>query len=250
MESMRDMSDQPLPPVRSRRATLTGEREPASPAAPLPPYVPGRSHMMAAAGTVEPIDAAPANEPGDQPAIEPFATDDQDLVLGGWLAGGGPAAEELGEEVFGEGEDFPFEPGDDEPAELVIEAEEVAAGEAAPVDAPAFPWERSEAEAEDVAGEAIEPASERSPWEELREAAAQSIGAPDEEEPSVADLELGAAMDSADEMAGEFADRLQALADRLRTDGLRAIDNALTEGDRLDTAVAGFLTAFIAARQR
>lgn len=256
MESMSDRADRPLPPARSRRTAPTGERDPGGESAPLPPYVPGRAVAVTTADAAPPpVEAGDSTGPEVLPAVEPLESGEAD-VLGGWQAGEGSPIEDAGDAFE---DDFPFEPGEDE-AELVLEAmdeEPEAEAEVATAEASAFPWELTGADSPepedvpaDVAAAAIEAEPERSPWEELREAAAQSIGGAQDDDGDVAELDLSAAMDSAEEMAGEFADRLEALAERLRTDGLRAIDHALTEGDRLDTAVAGFLTAFIAARQR
>jgi hypothetical protein len=269
MESTSEIRGQPLPPVHSRRAVLAREGGRAPTGAPLPPYVPGRSIALSHADAVELLEPAGLSEPDELPRIDAIDTDDAEVVLGGWQAGeetegvlggwqaGEGSSEDPVDAAFAQGEDFPFEPGEDEPEELVLEAVAEAPDQPEPTDPAAFPWELTEAAStpmegtpSEVAAEADETAPERSPWEELREAAAQSIGASEDDDQIVAGIDLSAAMDSADAMAGEFADRLEALAERLRTEGLRAIDRALTEGDRLDTAVAGFLTAFIAARDR
>lgn len=241
-----------LPPMYSRARTAQ-PRNGAAALAPLPPYVPGRAIAPPPLAVEEPAEEALTLEPMPVDGVE-------DALPGSWEAREDVPVIDVEDEIdlegWDTGDNFAFE--EEAPA---------AAAEASPE--AAFPWEMGPAAAEPEAAVETAPAAapvaeaatvaeivaepemieliettiseSRSPWDELREAAAESIGA-------VAS-EVGAA-ESIDEVAGEFARRLEALAERLRTEGLRAIDRTLAEGDRLDAAVAGFLTGLMASRDR
>jgi hypothetical protein len=77
--------------------------------------------------------------------------------------------------------------------------------------------------------------------------------APREEpsEPEVAAAsEQEAAAVGGDAFSGELADRLQSLADRLRSQGAGAIADALSSGDRLEASIALFLAGYQVGRGR
>ena len=89
----------------------------------------------------------------------------------------------------------------------------------------------------DALGDALKSAVA---WDEGADAAAQAEPAGSEAEPATAT--------TADPYAGELADRLHALAERLRAKGSGAIVEAIGSSDRLEASLALFLAGYQAGR--
>lgn len=214
--------------------------------------------------------AAPAEPPAEadiaplQPAAtagfddwETGATDDE-----GWLAGEPPPPgfTEAEEAVTADGAALP--PEEDQPWEAFgralqdalswagLAAEETPPaepgtllGEAAPVESsfeppPVFEY------AEDWVTMPAAEAAERQPLpppEILSE-----VGQP--AAPDVVTAEAPTAGAAVDPVAADVADRLQSLADRLRTEGLAGLAEAIARGDRLEASLALFIAGYRAGR--
>lgn len=109
---------------------------------------------------------------------------------------------------------------------------------ASPADAPP-PW---------MAPEVLRAESSAEEWETV--AGPPSVEHPAEAEVAATAADLEPAATGGDAFSGELADRLQALAERLRSQGAGAIADALSSGDRLEASIALFLAGYQVGRGR
>lgn len=118
---------------------------------------------------------------------------------------------------------------------------EVVSWEGAPAatsDAPP-PW---------MAPEVLRAESSAEEWETV--AGPPSAEPPAEAEVAATAAEPGPLGGGDDAFSGELADRLQALAERLRSQGAGAIADAISSGDRLEASIALFIAGYQVGRGR
>lgn len=255
--------DIPTPPARTRWSDDPAEDDPGL----MPPFIPGRGGGPAdEAAALEPERPAGEQAASDETlpgAEEPAAPEPEPFPFEGGLAG------ESEEAPSPEAEAFPFEDG------LAGETEEAPPSEAeafpfeggatgwtdedASVETPPEPGEAEEEEAFWDAGPAgVEPEDFPMHAFDLGQEEPAEPEAPIEEEPAPGEMFAELEPESADGPEGpaaapgdasHLADRLEWLAQSLRTEGAAALNRELTDGDRVTSLLAGVLAGYLAGRE-